>query len=233
MRTCPSCGEVKDDADFWSGARRCRKCVAVETAQRRSARAASDRAAIKAKYGLKISLSGRKYRQFELKANQQAESVVPKTRRDHLATASIWAGRLFVALCLLLLFGGWERPIIVVVAAGGGAFTMFRVADWLGRPRRTSVKDVADAVLRGNVSEFQDGQLEYLRFYTTVEWRDMRAVVIDRDGALCRACGCRIVNFRDITVDHIKPRSRFPHLALARDNLQVLCRQCNSSKGAR
>jgi 5-methylcytosine-specific restriction endonuclease McrA len=34
-------------------------------------------------------------------------------------------------------------------------------------------------------------------------------------------------------VDHIKPRSRFPHLELSLDNLQVLCAACNVGKGNR
>ena len=36
----------------------------------------------------------------------------------------------------------------------------------------------------------------------------------------------------DVTVDHKKPRSKYPSLALKRDNLRVLCRVCNSRKGA-
>jgi 5-methylcytosine-specific restriction endonuclease McrA len=31
-------------------------------------------------------------------------------------------------------------------------------------------------------------------------------------------------------VDHIKPKSRYPHLALKFDNLQVLCETCNIEK---
>lgn len=31
-------------------------------------------------------------------------------------------------------------------------------------------------------------------------------------------------------VDHIKPRAKFPELALVLDNLQVLCRDCNLGK---
>ena len=37
----------------------------------------------------------------------------------------------------------------------------------------------------------------------------------------------------DITVDHIKPRSKYPELALEIENLRVLCRSCNSKKGGK
>src|SRR6266498_1741118 len=42
LRTCPSCGEAKPEEDFALnfGARRCRTCVATETAERRSRRSA-------------------------------------------------------------------------------------------------------------------------------------------------------------------------------------------------
>ncbi len=32
-------------------------------------------------------------------------------------------------------------------------------------------------------------------------------------------------------VDHIKPRRKYPELALSRSNLQVLCNLCNHGKG--
>lgn len=34
-------------------------------------------------------------------------------------------------------------------------------------------------------------------------------------------------------VDHIKPRSLYPHLALDIANLQIMCNECNVSKGNR
>ncbi len=33
-------------------------------------------------------------------------------------------------------------------------------------------------------------------------------------------------------VDHIKPRSKYPDLALDINNLQILCESCNLGKGA-
>jgi hypothetical protein len=43
-------------------------------------------------------------------------------------------------------------------------------------------------------------------------------------------CGARPTEANPLHVDHIKPRSKFPHLALSLSNLQVLCRQCNLGK---
>ncbi len=67
-------------------------------------------------------------------------------------------------------------------------------------------------------------------FYSSPEWRLLRAEVIEEQGRRCRKCGRHIAWDFDLTVDHIKPISKFPNLGLDKSNLQVLCRQCNSSK---
>lgn len=55
---------------------------------------------------------------------------------------------------------------------------------------------------------------------------DLRWKVWERDDFTCRHCGSR----RFLSVDHIHPESKGGTLAL--DNLQTLCRSCNSRKGA-
>ena len=43
---------------------------------------------------------------------------------------------------------------------------------------------------------------------------------------VCGASGKQTV----LHVDHIKPRSKYPELALDPNNLQVLCKDCNLGK---
>lgn len=63
-------------------------------------------------------------------------------------------------------------------------------------------------------------------FYRSWEWKKLRFRILKRYGAVCMCC-----NATDrIVVDHIKPRSRFPHLELDPENLQVLCNDCNMGK---
>lgn len=69
-------------------------------------------------------------------------------------------------------------------------------------------------------------------FYASSEWRLIREQVIQEQGRMCQRCRRHISNDNDLTVDHIKPRSKFPELALDKSNLQILCRTCNSAKGA-
>jgi hypothetical protein len=71
-RSCPSCGQTKDEKEFWSGARRCRKCVAKETAARRSRRASEEREHLKKKFDLKVGVSARRFRELEREAQEAA-----------------------------------------------------------------------------------------------------------------------------------------------------------------
>lgn len=70
------------------------------------------------------------------------------------------------------------------------------------------------------------------QFLQSYEWRKLRMVVLTKRGNKCECCGADpkkdgIV----INVDHIKPRRKYPELALSEDNLQVLCDVCNHGKG--
>ena len=70
-------------------------------------------------------------------------------------------------------------------------------------------------------------------FYSTDEWRKVRYEALKRHGAKCQCCG-RSPKIHGVVlhVDHIKPRSKYPHLALDINNLQVLCEDCNMGKKA-
>lgn len=68
-------------------------------------------------------------------------------------------------------------------------------------------------------------------FLTLFEWRKLRMQVLKKYGASCQCCGATPDDGVKINVDHIKPRRKYPHLALAESNLQVLCEVCNHGKG--
>lgn len=61
---------------------------------------------------------------------------------------------------------------------------------------------------------------------STSHWRKLREIVIRRDGGACQACGQEGKH-----VDHIVPRRLGGTDELS--NLQLLCVQCNLSKGGR
>lgn len=81
-------------------------------------------------------------------------------------------------------------------------------------------------------------QIDNLKFVQTDaflqsrEWQTLRYKVLSARGGRCECCGSSAAEGAVIQVDHIKPRSKFPELALEIKNLQVLCRPCNMGKGA-
>lgn len=68
-------------------------------------------------------------------------------------------------------------------------------------------------------------------FYKSEQWFQLRYQVLRKYEAKCMCCGR---SPRDhgivIHVDHIKPRSKYPKLELAFDNMQLLCAACNYGK---
>lgn len=67
-------------------------------------------------------------------------------------------------------------------------------------------------------------------FYNSSPWQDLRYRVLKKYGRICALC--KNTDGR-MHVDHIKPRSLHPELALVFDNLQVLCEACNLGKSNR
>lgn len=68
-------------------------------------------------------------------------------------------------------------------------------------------------------------------FFESRKWMELRYKAILLHGRKCLCCGASgdgVV----IQVDHVKPRSKYPELALELSNLQCLCRPCNLGKGA-
>ena len=57
--------------------------------------------------------------------------------------------------------------------------------------------------------------------------RSLAKAVFERDAYRCVTCGTHV----DLTCDHIFPESKGGETSL--DNLQTMCRPCNSSKGSR
>ena len=83
-----------------------------------------------------------------------------------------------------------------------------------------------------NYAEFEAvpyTQPTQIDFYQSKAWFELRVnalITYDRACCLCGASGKGV----QLHVDHIKPRSKYPHLALDLTNLQILCKACNIGK---
>jgi 5-methylcytosine-specific restriction endonuclease McrA len=64
-------------------------------------------------------------------------------------------------------------------------------------------------------------------FYKTQKWRQLRYQILRENVLSCALCRSVEGPFH---VDHIKPRSKYPELALSKNNLQILCESCNVGK---
>lgn len=72
--------------------------------------------------------------------------------------------------------------------------------------------------------------IQYASFFDRPEWEAVRYRVLRKHGRKCMACG---ETSGPMHVDHIRPRSIYPELALDEANLQVLCKPCNFGKSNR
>lgn len=71
-------------------------------------------------------------------------------------------------------------------------------------------------------------------FTSTPEWRRARFEALRHSNGCCSLCGRSNREHGVILhVDHIKPKSKHPELALTLSNLQILCEDCNMGKGNR
>lgn len=85
-------------------------------------------------------------------------------------------------------------------------------------------------VLRNIEVERERLRREDSQFYSLNPWRELRYRVLKSGNGRCSLCGAGAKDGAVLHVDHIKPRSLFPELALEESNLQVLCSECNVGK---
>jgi 5-methylcytosine-specific restriction protein A len=70
-------------------------------------------------------------------------------------------------------------------------------------------------------------------FYRTQLWKQTRAQALALYGRVCASCRRPIAEDERAHVDHVRPRSEAPQLALSLENLRVLCHGCHSRKTTR
>lgn len=62
------------------------------------------------------------------------------------------------------------------------------------------------------------------------EWKEVRYKALKLGNGSCCLCGATAKDGIKLHVDHIKPKSLYPHLEYELNNLQVLCEICNVGK---
>jgi len=174
-------------------------------------------------------------RNVHVRLEKEAHSDVPFTRSWHYADLFEGIGSFLSLISILVLvftlyLHPWYTPFLIIFTVFG--FVMAFISRVVQRAEAAKRRPKVTARLEELARERQKKIEEAKTFYASTEWRLIREQVIKEQKRVCQICGCRITKDYDLTVDHIKPKSKFPELALDKSNLQVLCRRCNSSKGA-
>ena len=213
--TCPTCGWSGHDWAF-DHQPRCTKCYRRKRTDRARSRE-------------RVNVEKRLMRTAQA---EEPHSVLHRTavRVPLLAGALIASGvAAYYGLGLHLGTGG----LVLLVAGGVGLLALVVFADRVSHGELSKRLVLVRARLRRLVEERDRRLDEAEAFYESPEWKAVRAAVIEEQGASCRDCGAAIDSDGEVTVGHTLARSEYPHLALSRDNLRVLCRSCNSRKRGR
>lgn len=103
----------------------------------------------------------------------------------------------------------------------------------LSRKQRSRQRDLASKIGRASSAiavtppSFRRVSEPAKSFYLSKAWLQLRYAALHKFGRRCMACGATDGKMH---VDHIKPRSIYPHLELEPDNVQILCEACNVGK---
>lgn len=81
--------------------------------------------------------------------------------------------------------------------------------------------------------KYYEENKELKKMLNSKQWKDVRSMVIKRDGGMCNRCYVQLgtVNSNQLQVHHIKPRNKYPELMYEPNNLITLCKFCNVSLG--
>ena len=130
-----------------------------------------------------------------------------------------------VELARFLGLGGkWSELELVVLAAAKFDFTVDGSKNIRGQLRRS-----IDLMKKQNKP--QTNKIKTKKdFYSSRAWKILRYQAFENYGNKCQCCGATTEDGLSLHVDHIKPKSTNPELALDLNNLQILCLDCNVGK---
>ncbi|MGB3299992.1 MAG: HNH endonuclease signature motif containing protein [Phormidesmis sp.] len=81
------------------------------------------------------------------------------------------------------------------------------------------------------VQKKYEPRTEFERWKQTTDGQKWKQEQYSLQAGQCPSCK-KSISLKGSHIDHIKPLSRYPSLAIAPHNLRILCADCNVSKGA-
>lgn len=219
--TCRECGSAKP-GNYFISPTLCKKCASKR-------RTTIHNPLIRSVEGFLVTSLALK------RLRKRADSEVPKSFRYLIAgplMAGLSIGGFWIVFSQVVPIAkemSWGGSLGLAALCAMPIFVGAVLMEWLQAPRKREVAGRVEFLIRERQAAISEAE----RFYASPEWSALRLVVIKAQGNVCKVCECTIRRSADLTVDHIKPRSKFPALALEISNLRVLCRPCNSKKGDR
>ena len=173
----------------------------------------------------------------EKRFTKRAEKEIPLSKAEKIGdTISGWGPILFWVTSFFVaraFVAEWSGTFWIILLGWGilGTLGCIYITDLvLATPRKERANKIRLRLLE--LAEERKRKIEEAKqFYSSPEWTMLRKQVIKEKGKICTECGRKIKHNYDITVDHIKPRSKYPELSLSINNLCVMCRSCNAKKG--
>lgn len=164
--------------------------------------------------------------------SKKAYSENPPSKTSKFSEIMMMVGGFFLFFPLIYTWLSKETPsgtfwAVCIIVANLFIFVFSKISDKEDTKRR----DAVDKRVLEMAEERQKQIEEAKRFYTSPEWKLLRKQIIKLHKNICKNCEKVLTEKSDITIDHILPRSKFPDNALEMENMQILCRSCNSSKG--
>jgi 5-methylcytosine-specific restriction endonuclease McrA len=251
LKRCARCQQIKKESQFryikYFQKRRsiCKRCEAVERQGRKRAVEKHVR-----EHGVTPGILERIQRETNGQAEKQARVMI-LNKLSQATRIRYHVSKVILPLCYFVLFVLIVPSLLVlwVLITKGVSSDFFEIFLALGvaaiitailyRPVHSVDRQISTqyASIREHVfREILLKRIEYEQFYRSAEWQILRLSFLrtrkrTQGSYICDFCRNTIWRSRDITVDHIKPRSKFPGLAMSLDNLLLACRRCNSSKG--
>jgi 5-methylcytosine-specific restriction endonuclease McrA len=228
MSTCNKCGFTGQDWAFkYQGL--CSKCYKKwrkqKAAERRALEPKNDNIRIKDNLVVTGNVRDRLLR--------KSHADTPFSRMYHIAETLTYISFFALIIPLLLYLFSVKMPSYLLIIFFVLPLVVISAIDYMENVELNKRMQLVNERLEKLAYDRQKQIEETKRFYNSPEWRLLRKKIIKSHKNVCKSCDQRIHNKNDITVDHILPRSKFPDNLLEIDNLQILCRSCNSSKGNR
>ena len=192
--------------------------------------------------GEKMAKKSKKHKDFVLMMNRIIKWLYANGKIDRLVVSK----QVIKDMCAPVVGGTSYNYIIPrfyfaledgIVAIHHGKIVL--TGDINNREKNESIsRDYDNKAIRKKINDIKQSKKTYRiklkkesnMFYSSREWRELRVKALVKYGRKCCLCGRGIEHGVILHVDHIKPKSKYPHLSLRLDNLQILCEDCNLGK---